>query len=119
VEGARFSAAGIELPKGTRSLDLDAFAPPFTNGRSSISRLAVSADGRYLAAGSRSGYQEGGARGPHETVVYDLADGRDIVMIRSRVGPSRGLAWAAEGRVLLRTMGDGSILAWDLAAYLP
>ncbi len=66
-------------------------------------RLAVTRDGRYLAAA--------GAR----VQIYELATGK-VTLLESSTGEIDALVWSADGSRLITAANDGTIRAWDVAS---
>src|SRR5262245_59950252 len=61
--------------------------------------LAFSPDGRFLAAGS----QEGAIR------VWEIANGRSVVLRHDYAGPVQSVAFSPDGKTLATGMGFGDV----------
>lgn len=78
-----------------------------------IYALAVSPDGRWLAAGGRT------AIGPlrsNPIRIYDLASGRFAVLLEGHREPVLTLAFSPDGRLLASGGMDDRAILWDLAS---
>jgi WD40 repeat protein len=75
---------------------------------SGFNRVAVSADGRLLAAGI--------GRQPAEIVICDLQTGEERLRLKTDEGAVRRLAFSPDGRRLATGLSSGSAIVWDIAA---
>ncbi|HKZ54030.1 MAG TPA: WD40 repeat domain-containing protein [Anaerolineales bacterium] len=75
--------------------------------------IALSPDGRLLAAASRSGERYG----PDSLVVWRVADGQQVVSFEAYVSyPQAILRFSPDGRLLALKDGDNDLTVWHLAS---
>jgi hypothetical protein len=67
--------------------------------------VAVSADGRQIAAGDANG----------SVHLWDSATGKEVRQVRGHEGPVAFLAFTPDGKTLVSGGGDSTVLLWDLA----
>jgi WD40 repeat protein len=86
------SASGIEL-----------LAIPVVRD-SSYSRVALSADGRFLANGDSE-----------SVALWDVATGQEVLRLRGHDVGVRSLRFSPDGKTLASGLSDCSVLIWDLS----
>ena len=74
--------------------------------------LAISPDGRWLAAAGR---MQEARSGNHPIRLYDLATGEMAALLEGHVGAVLSLAFSADGRWLASGSSDKTAIIWDLA----
>jgi WD40 repeat protein/serine/threonine protein kinase len=87
-----------DIAAGREALALDAPGAWFRSG----CPLAISPDGRYLAAGD----------GPGPVKLWELSTGRLARTLSSHLGFVRGLAFSPDGRLLASAGEDSTIRVW-------
>ena len=78
---------------------------PLASFRSQVRSLAISADGRWIAAGGDDASLE----------LRDRTTGQ-VIALRGHTGRIRHVAFADGGRVLLSSDSDGIVRRWEIAA---
>lgn len=78
----------------------------FNGHNASVTRIAVSPDGRTVLSGDLSG----------QLLLWDLQTAQDIRRLAGHRLAVTGIAFAAGGQTALSSSDDGSLIAWDLAA---
>jgi WD40 repeat protein len=73
--------------------------------------LAISRDGRWLAAGGRFVEPRAGA---HPIRLYDLQTGEIVALLHGHKGPVFSLAFSADGRTLASGSADKTAILWDV-----
>jgi WD40 repeat protein len=91
----------VELASGKERLTIH--VPPEGDGFH-LSQLAMSANGRLLAA----------ARGDGIVQLWDVVTGKERLRLRGSKSRARAVAFAPDGRRLASGHDDGTILVWDL-----
>jgi WD40 repeat protein len=72
-----------------------------------VTALAMRADGRLLASGSRD----------RSVRLWSVPDGRTLAVLSGHTGTVTGLALDAGGRRLASCSADGSVRLWDLSPF--
>ena len=80
--------------------------------RGKIYALALSPDGRLLAAGGRM--REAG-EGSHPIRLYDFRSGKIIALLDAHQGAVLSLAFSPDGRFLVSGSTDDTAIIWDVA----
>jgi WD40 repeat protein len=99
---AKNSVGEIRLWDATPSRDL--FTVHLPEGH--VTALALSPDGKYLAAGSGAG----------EVRVWDTATAQETLTLRGHLGPIQALAFSPDGKHLASGSQDCSVMVWDLTS---
>jgi WD40 repeat protein len=80
--------------------------------------MALSPDGRFLAAGYADKPDPSGKQRPL-MLLWDLSTGRPVRELPGHLGWVYSLAFSSDGRRLASGAGDGTVLVWDLERLLP
>jgi WD40 repeat protein len=93
------SVVVVDVRTGTAARRLQ--APDATEG---VTALALSADGKRVAAGAPTG----------RVTVWDVAGGDVLAPFAGHDGAVTGLAFAPDGKRLVSSGGDGTALVWEV-----
>jgi WD40 repeat protein len=78
-----------------------------------IQTLAFSPDGRLLATGS-SASSSSGRTIPEEVRIWDVAAGRELMVLKGAISATRPLAFSPDGKALATACQGGGCMLWDL-----
>ena len=72
-------------------------------GKGSITQIAYSPNGRYLAAAGSAGIW-----------IYDMAIHQEVALLTGNMGPVSDVAFSPDGRTIVSGSNDGSVWVWDV-----
>jgi hypothetical protein len=98
----------------------------FVGHRASVTALAISPDGRYLASGGMSAlpfFYTTTTNSIHlhtaeelSIILWDLSSGRQVKSMTGHTSSINSLSFSAESTVLVSGSSDGTVRVWDVLA---